>query len=169
MRLEQLQEFIWKHFIRKPCRVQLSTVSCSPTVGNEIFQQRDTYQLPTAHLAELLRSCDEIPWAGQCSKSFLHLLDFLSLRHMYKWCSHLKFPFSLYSKSNSFLCTCRLYVHKKNPTNPQTKVHQRGTIKVHKQANRSSQSWKNKGHNETLSDTGACPARNPLAPCHKSP
>lgn len=115
MRLEQLQEFIWKHFIRKPCRVQLSTVSCSLTVGNEIFQQRDTYQLPTAHLAELLRSCDEIPWTGQCSKSFLYLLDFLSLRHVYKWNSHLKFPFSLYSKSNSFLCTCRLYVHKKTP------------------------------------------------------
>lgn len=53
--------------------------------------------------------------------------------------------------------------------NPQTKVHQGVAIKVYMQTNRSSQSWKNKGHNETLSDTGARPARNPLAPCHKSP
>jgi len=37
------------------------------------------------------------------------------------------------------------------------------------QVNGSSRSWINKEHYETLSDTGACPARNPLAPCHKSP
>lgn len=54
----------------------------------------------------------------------------------------------------------------KNPTSRSTLG---VAIKVYMQANKSSQRWKNKGHNETLSDTGACPARNPLAPCHKSP
>lgn len=126
IRQEQLQQvLIWKHSIRKPGRVLLSTISCSLTVGNEIFQQQDTCQLSTAHTAELLRPCDKTP--GQVSGPSCFCISLLSCLSgtstnsfsNFHFLSILKayFPY----KTNSFLCTCRLYIHKKTP---QTEVDQ---------------------------------------------
>lgn len=101
-RLKQLQEeFIWKLLIRKPCRVLSFAISCSPRVANKILQHRDTYQLPTAHLMECLRSYDENPWTCQLSKLFLYPLDFLSLRQVEL---PLKLLFSHHIKSNGSFC-----------------------------------------------------------------
>lgn len=97
IRLEQLQQvLIWKHFIRKPCRILLSTISCSLAVGKALFQQQDTYQLPSAHPAELLRSYEKNSWTSQWFKLSLYLLAFWCLRHIYKLIFQL--PFSFYIK-----------------------------------------------------------------------